>query len=124
MAVPMIRARNGRLYYYDQSQEEYVSLDSLPQYQNDVACQQKYVHRIEQMAGIVASCREVQPPGEWCPAPYTVFASTPNGDLWVFREEQPCWFSTITLTMIFVPIGLVMGLVIVFVKKTRAQFVQ
>ena len=117
-ATPIVRAIDGGLYEYDLFQGRYVPQESLPEYLHDTACQQKYVSQIEEAAGKVASCREVQPPGEWCPAPYTVFANTLAGDLWVFRQQQQCVFNTIMRIVVFVPAGLVVGVIIVVVMKT------
>jgi len=120
-ATPIVRATYGRLYGYDLPQERYVLQESLPESLHDTACQQEYVSRIEEAAGKVASCREVQPYGEWCPAPYTVFANTLEGDLWVFRQQQQCVFNTIMRMAMFVPAGLVVGVIIVVVMKTTLR---
>lgn len=117
-AVPIIRAKDGQLYEYDLYEKQFIPLNSLPEDLRDTACQPEYVLLLEKVAGKVASCREVEPFSEYCAAPDTVFANTLEGELWMYRNEQLYGFTTVILTILLVPVGLLLGFVIALARKS------
>ena len=96
---PVIRTKDGQLLEVYINQKKLIPLDEVPSRMSSTACQKKYIEKIEESAGKLSSCQEIQPLGEWCPAPYTVFAATLNGELWMFQKHQVCIFAVIMLSM-------------------------
>lgn len=96
---PVIRTKDGQLLEVYMDQKKLIPLNEAPSGMSSTACQKKYIEKIEESAGKLSSCQEIQPLGEWCPAPYTVFAATLNGELWMFQKHQVCIFAAIMLSM-------------------------
>ena len=117
-SVPIVRAKDGLIYEYDDYEEKYVLLDDLPEDLDVTECQPKYVSLLEKVAGSMTSCREVVPIGEYCPAPVTVFASTAQGELWRYEKQRPCMFVAAAQLFIFVPASLLLAIVIQLVRHT------
>ncbi len=121
-ADPVIQTVDGKIYQYAWIKEQYTWVDgSIPEHKRDMPCKRQNKELIEAVAGGIVDCRGVQPLGEWCPAPYTVFAVAEDGNVWVFRKNKPCGLVAIVLSILLGGIGLVTGVIITAVKAIRGR---
>jgi hypothetical protein len=89
MADPVVRTTDGAIYTCRCGGDSPAWLPgNMPESNADVPCTPQRLRRIEAAAGEIAACREVESLGEWCPAPITAYAVTPEGDVWEFRKER------------------------------------
>lgn len=117
-ATPIILTREGRLGRYVGSKHEEVrTISALPEEMSSASCEKKHIKKIEKVAGKISSCQGVQPWGEWCSAPYTVYATTPDGQLWEYEEQRVCWFVVVSLSLMSVPVGIVLGFLLIAARK-------
>ena len=64
-AVPVVRASHGTIYrYITASGEQTWEAGRPPGPTQDVVCRESHRQAVEEAAGALAGCREVQPPGE------------------------------------------------------------
>lgn len=117
VAVPVVQATDRAIYTYRWSggSPEWQP-GSLPESTADLPCAPERLRRIEAEVGEITACREVEPLGEWCPAPITAYALTPEGEVWEFRKERFCTFGTVLYAMGLGIGGFVLGLVIAGVR--------
>ncbi|MDO5652998.1 MAG: hypothetical protein Q4G39_02735 [Brachymonas sp.] len=118
-ADPIILAKDGKTYTYVNNR--YYSADKSHPKTRSKACEPQYTDNIEKFAGKTVSCQEVQPVGEWCPAPYTVVANTFEGDIWILQEHRPCGFGGLMFSVIFGFFGLIFSLLLISVKNSYLQ---
>lgn len=84
-----------------------------------IPCDTRERESIEIGAGSLIDCRTVQTLGEFCPGPIVSFGLTADGHLWELTEDQPCRASLYIGLVVFVPIGLILGLLLILVNQLR-----
>jgi len=82
------------------------------------SCQPKVLELLETSVGNIKECITVQPPdGEWCSAPSTSIALTEEGEVWRYEKYLPCATFFVLMLPVFVAGGLILGLMIILLKK-------
>jgi hypothetical protein len=110
-AVPVVGTSDRMVYRYVRSAGDPAwEAASQPGATDDDPCGEAHRQALTEAAGRLADCREVQPPGEWCPAPIFAYAVGSDGSVWQLRDEQPCVFATVVAFVVLGLMGSVVGL--------------
>ena len=116
-AVPVVRTSDGMIYRHVWSTGNHTwQAGRPPGPTEDEPCQQEHRQALEEAAGALAYCREVQPPGEWCPAPVFAYAVDQDGRVWQLVIGQRCLLVTAVAFVMLAVVGALAGIGIVLIR--------
>jgi len=115
--VPVVRTSDGMIYHYVWSAGNRTwEAGRPPGPTEDEPCQQGHRQALEEAAGALAYCREVQPPAEWCPAPVFAYAVDQDGRVWQLVVGQRCFLATGVAVVVLGVVGALAGIGIVLIR--------